>query len=302
MLLDSRPDAVIGTGGYVCYPIVKAASKMGIYTALHESNAVPGLAVRMLRKHTDRIFVGFDACKQSLGVKNKCLNLGNPLKKRFCGLTKDKAREMLGISGKYRYLIVSFGGSLGARTVNEIALEVMKELSAKRSDIMHVHAYGKNADEEFFEGVSDIELDKCKNIKVSEYIYDMPLYLKAADVVICRSGAMTLTEIAAAGCASVLIPSPNVTGNHQYKNAQEFSSANAAFLVDERKSGYKKEALSYVKTLILNEPIRKEMEKNTNSFAKPHACEEIVREILYGIKNKKGAESFRSYRKRLKKE
>jgi UDP-N-acetylglucosamine--N-acetylmuramyl-(pentapeptide) pyrophosphoryl-undecaprenol N-acetylglucosamine transferase len=288
LLLEYRPDAVIGTGGYVCYPIVKAASKMGIYTALHESNAVPGLAVRMLKKRVDRIFVSFDSCKDRLGVKGRSINLGNPIKSIFSDITKEQAREKLGIKGKYRYLIVSFGGSLGAKTVNSVALEVMSELSSKRSDILHIHSYGKNADEDFFKAFSDMGLDKCKNIKASEYIYDMPLCLKAADVVICRSGAMTLTEIAMAGCASVLIPSPNVTGNHQYKNAGELSSVNAAFLVDERENNYLHQALSCVKTLILNETVRYEMERNASRFAKPYACEEIVTEILNGIQNKKG--------------
>ncbi len=291
MIKRFAPDAVIGTGGYVCYPIVKAASKMGIYTALHESNAVPGLAVRALKNRVNRIFVSFKGCADALGKKEKCVYTGNPVKTQIGDISREVAREQLGVTGKYRYVIVSFGGSLGAQTVNKIALDIMGNLTSRRGDILHIHACGKSGAGDFFEQFNTQGFSKCKNIRVSEYIYDMPICLKAADIVICRSGAMTLSELAASGVASILVPSPNVTGDHQYKNALELSGANAAFVIDERKEGDISRALSYVNTLLSNKVLREQMGENAKSFARTDAAEQIVDEVLNSVKIKKYAES-----------
>lgn len=286
MLKRFSPDAVIGTGGYACYPIVKAASKMGIFTALHESNAVPGLAVKALKNSVDKIFVSFDRCISALGKGDKCIYTGNPVKIKACAESRKKAREGLGITGKYRYLIVSFGGSLGAQAVNRISLDIMNNLVSKRSDILHIHSCGKIGAGDFFERFKELGLDKCKNIRASEYIYNMEACLNAADVVICRSGAMTLSELATVGVASVLVPSPNVTGNHQYKNALEFSIANAAFLIDERNAGDEANACRYVSALLSNKVLREQMAENAKKFASFDAADRIVSEIIDGIKSK----------------
>lgn len=280
LIEELKPDAVIGTGGYACYPMLKAAAKKGIYTVLHESNAVPGLAVKMLKKKVSRIFVSFEACKERLSVGEKCTVSGNPVSAGFLKITRDEARERLGMLGKYRYLIVSFGGSLGANTVNKCALDVMESISSKRSDVMHVHSCGKGASSEFFAELEARGYRKCKNISVSEYLYDMPLYLKAADVVMCRSGAMTLAEIAATGVASVLIPSPNVTANHQYENAYVLASKNAAFLVDEKRENELSRAVGYVRDLLNHAEIRREMAENVRSFSYENASEIIAKDIL----------------------
>ncbi len=286
-LLESFcPDAVIGTGGYVCYPVVRAASKKGIYTALHESNAVTGLAVRMLKNRVNRIFVSFDCCMKALGNKASCILTGNPLRAQLDDISREQARQELGIKGKYRYVLVSFGGSLGAETVNSIALNIMEKLSAPRGDILHVHACGKNGAGGFFESFNSKGLVKYKNIKASEYIYDMSLYLKAADIVLCRSGAMTLAEIAQAGVASVLVPSSNVTGNHQYKNANEFAGAGAAFLVDEKKAGWLDTAFNHVSTLLSDRELRAEMAEKARGFAVPDAADKIAKQIIFDIKNR----------------
>ena len=276
MLRDFMPDAVIGTGGYVCYPVIKAASKMGIYTAIHESNAVPGLTVRMLKKRADSVFTGFPECVKLLGL-GECI--GNPLRSGFIAESREEARKALGISGKYKYLLVSFGGSLGAEAVNETALTVMKELTSKRSDVLHIHAYGKNG-ENFVRKFREMGLSRCDNIRVSEYIYDMPRWLSSADAVICRSGAMTLAEIAAAGAPSVLIPSPNVTGDHQYKNALAFSEAGAAYLADERSIGYKEKALRLVTELLTDSCKREKMREALVDVSRPDAAERMAMAII----------------------
>lgn len=291
MLKSFAPDAVIGTGGYVCYPMISVASKMGIYTALHESNAVPGLAVRALKSKVNRIFVSFKGCAEALGKKANCVYTGNPVKTQIANISRAEAREKLGADGKYRYVIVSFGGSLGAQTVNEIALDIMEKITSRRGDVLHIHACGKNGASGFFKSLEGKGLSKCKSIRASEYIYDMPVCMKAADIVICRSGAMTLSELAAAGVASILVPSPNVTADHQYKNALEFSSANAAFVINERNEGECERAISYVNTLLSNKVLREQMAENAKSFARPDAAEQIADEILNSIRIKKYAES-----------
>ena len=286
LLLSLQPDAVIGTGGYVCYPVMKAAAKMGIYTVLHESNAVPGLAVRLLKRRVSKIFVSFDKCKERLKGAKCCEVSGNPVS-GFEKLSREEARRELGIDGRYKYLIVSFGGSLGAKTVNGCALKIMEELTAKRGDIRHFHSYGRGEAECFCKAFTEKGLDKCKDITASEYIYCMPTLLKAADVVFCRSGAMTLAEIAASGVASVLIPSPNVTANHQLENALALSSKNAAFTVNEKTENAEKQALHYVSELIRNEALRNEMARNAALFGSADAADLIANDIINNCKNKK---------------
>ena len=280
-----RPDAAVGTGGYVCYPIIKACSDAGIYTALHESNAIPGLAVRVLKNKVDRIFVNFDECATALSVPEKTVRSGNPLRKGLDRGKRELLRERYGISGNYRYVILSFGGSLGANTVNSLALDIMSALSSKRSDILHVHACGRNGTSEFFEKFRAIGLDKCKNIRVSEYITDMPEWMTAADVVVSRSGAMTLSEIAASGRASVLIPSPNVVDDHQYKNARAFADAGAAYVIKEGSADMAR-LPEIVETVLSDRAARAEMERKATFFDVPSASSLIAREILDGIKRK----------------
>ncbi len=282
LLSDFRPDAVIGTGGYVCYPIIKEASKMGIYTALHESNASPGLAVRMLSRRVNRIFTGFESAADVLGVKEKCTFTGNPVKVQNDEMTKAQARSKLGVDGKYRYIILSFGGSLGAEAINNIALEIMEKVSCLRGDVLHIHSCGKIGASAFYERFNEKGFDKLKNIRASEYIYDMPLCLKAADIVISRSGAMTVAEIAQAGAPAILVPSPNVTGNHQYMNANELAAEGAAFMVQEREDVLQR-SLLYVKQLLTDRELRREMSRKLNDFARPMAADAIAEQILQDI-------------------
>lgn len=286
IISDYMPDAVIGTGGYVCFPVLYAAAKRGIFTAVHESNAVPGLAVKLLKNRVDRLFVGFEACKKALKAGEKCIVSGNPLRADFTDVSREDARIKLGIDGRYKYLIVSFGGSLGAKTVNDAALAVMKELSSKRGDILHVHGYGRNGTEDFVHEFCELGFNKCANIRASEYIYDMPMYLKAADAVICRSGAMTLSEIALSGCPSVLIPSPNVSGGHQYKNARAFSDASAAYTVDEREGKINEKTVEYVCKLITDPYHAKEMSEKVKGFAHFDPAQKIVQEIINSVKRR----------------
>jgi UDP-N-acetylglucosamine--N-acetylmuramyl-(pentapeptide) pyrophosphoryl-undecaprenol N-acetylglucosamine transferase len=174
--------------------------------------------------------------------------------------------------------LVSFGGSLGAETVNREILNLMRAFSAKRKDIFHIHATGKSGYGEFYRIFSEMQLNECKNISVKEYIYDMPRWISAADLVICRSGAMTLSEIASAGRASILIPSPNVVDNHQYKNATAFSDAGAAFTLCEGEDLIRLCALT--ETVLSDRAVREGMEEKARSFNLPNAAEMIAGELI----------------------
>lgn len=228
-----KPDLVFGTGGYVCWPVVKAASEMGIPTALHESNASPGAAVKILEAHVDRIYVNFESTLERLHHPEKAMRVGNPLRSQFSEISREEALRTLGYEGKYRRIILSCGGSLGAEKVNCEVLRFMRDYVSHHPEIKHIHASGsieRDAAKEMFDSYG---LGEYPNLELCEYIYDMPLKMAAADLVINRAGAITLSELAFQGKPCVLIPSPNVTDNHQYKNAHELEEAGAALLLQE---------------------------------------------------------------------
>ncbi len=228
-----RPDIVIGTGGYACWPIMAAAARMGIPTAVHESNALPGLAVKRLQNRVDRIWINFEKTRELIKRKDKTVCVGNPLRGGFGTLSKKEAKKKLGIS-EDRKLVLSFGGSLGAEEVNRAVIDVMKRLIAPDQTLLHVHAAGKRDYEASVKCFADAGLNAHENCVLVDYIYDMPTYMAAADLVISRAGAMTLSELALMKKPCILIPSPYVADNHQYKNAKTLSDASAAYLVEEK--------------------------------------------------------------------
>jgi len=272
-----RPDLVVGTGGYVCYPICRAAASMGVPVALHESNAVPGVAVKMLASCADRIYLNFESTAQYLNQKDKLLRVGNPLKNEYSVLSKEEARKRLGISEDCLYL-VSCGGSLGAARINAEILTLMKEYSAKHPNLIHVHATGAAGYEEFMTAFREQGLERHPNLQPVEYLYDMPLRLSAADLVINRAGAMTLSELAMLGKAAILIPSPNVTDNHQYKNAKAVADADAALLLQE--SDLLPGTLVGAVSSLLEDPARRAVfSANFRAFAVENASERIYSDL-----------------------
>lgn len=191
-----KPDVVIGTGGYVCWAPLKAAADMGIPTVIHESNSVPGLAVRKLESRVDLILTNFTTTAEHLSEKRKVVNVGNPVRKSFDGITKQQARKQLGIPDSVKFVILSFGGSLGAPKINEAAIDVMRGFCTEHGDVAHFHSGGKNYYDNAMQMFAGYSLEKNPRLDIREYIYDMALYMIAADLVICRAGAMTLTELA----------------------------------------------------------------------------------------------------------
>lgn len=235
IIREFKPDIVVGTGGFVSWPVVKAASQMGIPTALHESNAIAGVAVKMLQKSVDRIYLNFEKTGESLSCdRAKLMKVGNPILGGFSSMTREEARKKLGIPDKYKYVILSYAGSMGAEKVNDAVLCLMREFTSKHPEVYHIHATGSIELELCTSQFKEMGLDKCENIELCEYIYDMPVRMAAADITINRAGAMTISELAATGKCSIFIPSPNVAENHQYKNAKVLSDAGAAALFEEK--------------------------------------------------------------------
>ncbi len=225
-MLEFSPDIVIGTGGYASYPALRAAIACGIPCAVHESNAVAGLAVKRLSGRLSRVWLNFEDAARDLPKGSKVLTVGNPLPRGYA-VPKPACLPQ----GSER-MILSFGGSLGATRINQAVLEMM-ELERKQWGIFHLHATGKREYEQVKNEFCKRELDKSAHFRLVPFLSDMPEQMAAADLVICRAGAMSISEIAALGRPSILIPSPNVTGNHQYKNAMALAKKEAAICMQE---------------------------------------------------------------------
>ncbi len=278
LLREFRPDVVVGTGGYLCWPLLHAAAKMGIPTAVHESNAIPGKAVMMLEKEVDRIYLNFEGTAEYFTAKEKLLHVGNPLISPPKEIRSDGLYEALGVPQGTKKVLLSFGGSLGARRINEEILSLMQNYTRQHKEIYHVHATGKNGYADFAAKAATLGLDTCENLRISEYIYDMPLWERIADLVICRAGAMTVSEMALLGKACILIPSPNVVNNHQFENAKRLADAGAAVLLEE-KNLHEDVLQTSVKTLLEQEAEAKRMQAAVKAFANPNAKEDIYKDL-----------------------
>lgn len=239
LIRSFKPDIVIGTGGYVSWPVLKAASSMKIPTCIHEQNAVPGVTTKALSKTVDKVMISFEEIRGAFDCPEKLVFVGNPVSGKMLEASKDNSRKILGID-KDEKVLLSCGGSLGARPLNEKVYELIRDYSIK-TDITHFHATGKAGwevqsalyKELGFKETGENEL-KLGKVTVRKYIYNMPELLSASDAVICRAGAMTLSELAVMGKASVIIPSPYVTNNHQYKNAKVLCDKGAAVMIEEK--------------------------------------------------------------------
>lgn len=288
---EFKPDLVVGTGGYVSWPVVKAAADMGIPTALHESNAIAGVAVKMLQKYVDRIYLNFEKTGDSLTCDpEKLMKVGNPVMNGFTSVSREEAREKLGIDKKYKHIILSYAGSMGAEKVNDAVLCLMREFTAKNPDVYHIHATGAIEHELCTSQFKEMGLDKCENIELCEYIYDMPLKMAAADLIICRAGAMTISELAITGKAAIFIPSPNVAENHQYKNAKVLVDADAAGLFEEKElTDGARLLIEKVEALLgaNGEDTRRKWSENIKQFAVPDSNKLIYQDLCKLVENSK---------------
>ena len=206
IIKEFKPDLAVGTGGYVCGPVLREALRAGVPTAVHESNAYPGVTVKMLGKEGATILLCSEDARRHLPQGVKAVVTGNPLRADFLTLDKQNARQELGLDS--RPLVLSFGGSLGAARINEAMAEVLRR-SREQGALQHIHGAGKAGYAAMKAQLDTLGVPlKGDGITVREYIDDMPRCMAAADLVICRCGAMTLSELPAAGKPSILIPSP----------------------------------------------------------------------------------------------
>ncbi|MBE6903988.1 MAG: undecaprenyldiphospho-muramoylpentapeptide beta-N-acetylglucosaminyltransferase [Ruminococcaceae bacterium] len=281
IIKEFSPDFAIGTGGYVSGPLLSAAQKMGIKTFIHEQNAYWGVTTRLLAKKADKIFVSFEPNEeQKKQYGDRLVVTGNPIRNDILSLDKSSSRRVLGIDE--RPFVVSFGGSLGAKRINDAALGMLEE-SKKDSRFIHLHATGKRDKEYMKQELKKrgLGFTSSGDIRVIEYIHDMPRVLAAADLVICRAGAITLAELAAIGKPAIIIPSPNVSENHQYKNAKVFADKDAAVLIEDK--DLTAELLYTTVKEIISQNRLEQMSSNMLKFKKENAVSDIVSSIFKEI-------------------
>ena len=227
-------DVVVGTGGYASFPALYAASKLKIPTCVHESNAMPGLTTRMIAGRADRVLTCFPESAQHYRKPEKVEVVGMPVRKEFIFTKKEDARRELGLDD--RPLILSAFGSQGAKVMNEVTLDLLALEKQAGFPWQHIHGTGSYGWEWMPEKLRQqgLETDGSKGITVKEYFYDMPTLMAAADVIISRAGSSSCNEIAASGTPCILIPSPNVTDNHQEKNARALEKSGGAVVLLEK--------------------------------------------------------------------
>ena len=250
------PDMVIGTGGYVTAPLMIAGIDKKTPTMIHESNALPGKTTKWLSKQVDCVAVGFEDAKKKLDNLNNIIVTGNPNKMGLSNLTKDEAKIKLGIKGK---MILIFGGSQGAKKINETMIEL---INSKNFDGYNViYATGPK----HYDNITNELKDIPENVKVEKYIYNMEEVMKASDVVVCRSGALTVSEISTVGVASILIPFPHAAENHQYYNAKTLEDIKAGIIIEEKDLN-KQYLLKKLEALIKDDKLLTEMAENSKKI------------------------------------
>lgn len=280
ILEEFKPDICVGTGGYVSGPVLRTAAKMGIPTIIHEQNAYPGVANKMLAHSAKRVMLAVQAAEKYFDKSDKIVVTGNPVRSEIISADKAAARAELGLDE--RPVVLSFGGSLGAEQINR-GVAALIARSGQDGRYQHIHGYGKNGlwfPDLVREKGTDIE--ECPNLDVREYIDNMATCMAAADVVISRAGAITLSEIQALGKPAILIPSPNVAENHQYHNAMALVNNRAAEIIEE-KNLTEELVIEKVDSLLQNSEKLREYSANSRKMAIIDANERIysiIRQIV----------------------
>ncbi len=280
ILDEFRPDVCVGFGGYVSGPVIEKAAQMGIPTCIHEQNAFPGITNKTLAKQVDRVMVTVEDAINHLEAKREIAVTGLPVRGEIINADKEFSRAQLGIKGD-KPLVLSFGGSLGAEPINEAMFDILVE-NGKNENYYHIHSVGTNGTEylEKFENAG-FKNGRLGTAEIRQYIDNMDVCMAAADVVIGRAGASSLSEIEALGKASILIPSPHVAENHQYHNAMALVNRNAARIIEEKDLTSKtlKEMLD---NLLSDKEELKMIEKNVKAMAINDSRERIA-DIIIGL-------------------
>jgi UDP-N-acetylglucosamine--N-acetylmuramyl-(pentapeptide) pyrophosphoryl-undecaprenol N-acetylglucosamine transferase len=279
IIKDYKPAAVLGTGGYASYPALRAASALKIPTLVHDSNAFPGITTKMAAKRADAILVGMESCRSAYKRKERVHVVGTPVRPEF--FTADSAASKEALRLDNRPLVVSIFGSQGARDMNRIVMDMME---LKTEGFQYIHAAGPKRYKAFLAAAGErgIVFDGTTGLRLVDYIHNMAQAAAAADLIICRAGGSTLAELAAAGKPAVLIPSPNVTADHQTANAKMLAGAGGAVLLPE--AGLTAEILHReVQSLLKDRAKREEMSKKLKALAVPGSAKRIA-EMMAGMR------------------
>ena len=284
VIRDFGADIVVGTGGYASFPALFMASQMGIPTCVHEANAYPGLATRLVADRVDQILVCFEESAKHYKQRDKVKTVGMPVHRDFIYTTRAQARGKLGLDE--RPLVVSAFGSLGAMEMNKAIADVMKLEQEDNFPWQHIHATGKFGWEWMPDLVKEkgVDLETADGIEMLEYIYNMPTLMAAADLVISRCGSGSCSEIAASGTPCILIPSPNVTDNHQQKNGQVLVDRGGCVMILEKDCGGEK-LYEEAKRLLADQERRAAMRKALLEWSVPDSAEQIC-DCVYKLARK----------------
>ncbi|MCQ2551008.1 MAG: undecaprenyldiphospho-muramoylpentapeptide beta-N-acetylglucosaminyltransferase [Clostridia bacterium] len=232
LMKEFKPDVVIGTGGFVCVPVVLAGKKYGARTFIHEQNAYPGKANRLLEGVVDKIFLGFKDASRYFKKPEKHVYAGNPVRKCFFEMDKEKARAELGIS-KDDFVLFVFGGSQGSEEIDKAFFPLLEKFS-KEDEMTTIFGTGDYYYEDIQAGLREKGIDLGDKVIMKAYFTDMEKYMAASDLIVGRSGALSVAETTASGKAAIFIPSPNVTANHQFFNAKVVADRGGAFILEEK--------------------------------------------------------------------
>lgn len=230
-----EPDLVVGTGGYVSGPVVRAAAKLGIKTAVHEQNAFAGVTNKLLSKQVDVVMLSVKEAKKYFEKAKKVVVTGLPVRKAFSKISKQEARKQLGFDSD-TVCVLSTGGSLGSLTINKCVARLLKYYQENNIKVNHIHSYGTYV--EYKDYVKSLEQSgvrvKDDPHRIIDSYVNMPVAMAACDLVITRCGACALTELEAMGRPAVMIPSPMVAENHQYYNGMVLQNAGAGIVIEEK--------------------------------------------------------------------
>ncbi|WP_174733840.1 undecaprenyldiphospho-muramoylpentapeptide beta-N-acetylglucosaminyltransferase [Mesobacillus harenae] len=270
ILKKFNPDVVIGTGGYVCGPVVYAAAKLGIPTVIHEQNSVPGLTNKFLSRYVDRIAVCFEEAKAYF-PQEKVFFTGNPRASEVIGQDGIAGRLSAGLNLSKPAVLI-FGGSRGAKPINEAVLKKLGEIGQKPYQILYI-----TGDAHYDEVQKEVDLiGNPENVIIKPFVHNMPEVLAGIDLTVARAGATTLAELTSLGIPSILIPSPYVTDNHQEKNARALSEHGAAELLLEKDLTGSK-LIEHIDGILMNENRLNEMKKAAKDLGIPDAAERLYR-------------------------
>ncbi len=274
IIREFKPDVIVGTGGYASFPALFMGSRMGIPTCVHEANAVPGLATRLAAGSADRILVNFAESAKAYKQQEKVTCVGMPVRSEFLYTLRADARKELQLDD--RPLIVSAFGSLGAKKMNEVLADFLRMEIDHGTPWQHIHATGSYGWEWMPKLLQEKGVDTCEfpELDVREYIYNMPTVMAAADVFISRAGASSCNEIAVSGTPCILIPSPNVTDNHQEKNARIMEGRGGCVLLLEKECTPER-LYQEVERLLQDESRRKAMSKALFDSSMPDSADRI---------------------------